>query len=109
MGNSLNWKQTLAFFLLFVPAFIFYALQNNALDITEGTPLQTPSHWIQVAYDELTHKIQDSLNTYFYLVATNRENKILRTENARLASQIQLLEEYRGENIRLRELFKFQK
>lgn len=109
MGNSLNWKQTFAFFLIFVPALTFYALQNNILNFTEGTPLQTPSHWVQLAYDELTHKIQDSLNTYFYLVATNRENKILRTENAKLASQIQLLEEYRGENQRLREVFKFQK
>lgn len=109
MGNSLNWKQTFVFFLVFVPALIFYALQNSWLNITEGTPLQTPAHWIQLAYDELTHKIQDSLNTYFYLVATNSENKILRTENAKLASQIQLLEEYRSENERLRELFKFQK
>lgn len=109
MGNSWNWKQTLAFFLLFVPAILFYALQKGALTSATGTPLQKPAHWIQGAYDQFTHKMQDSLNTYFYLVDINLENKSLKTENAKLASQIQLLEEYRSENIRLRELFKFQK
>ncbi len=108
MGNSWNWKQTVAFFLIFVPAMIFYALQKNTLDVAKGTPLQAPAHWVQLAYDEFTHLIQDSLNTYFYLVATNRENKVLKIENAQLASNVQLLEEYRSENIRLRDLFKFQ-
>lgn len=70
--------------------------------------MQTPAHWVQLAYDEFTHLIQDSLNTYFYLVDTNTENKDLKIINAKLSSQIQLLEEYRSENIRLRELFKFQ-
>jgi rod shape-determining protein MreC len=108
MGNSLTLKQTVAFLLLFVPALIFYALQNNVLNVVKGTPLQTPAHWVQLAYDEFTHLVQESLNTYFYLVATNRENKVLKIENAKLASKVQLLEEYRSENIRLRDLFKFQ-
>lgn len=108
MGNSWSWKQTLAFFLLFVPSIIFYALQNNALDVTHGTLLQTPAHWLQQSYDQFTHKIQESLNTYFYLVNINIANRTLKVENAKLASQIQLLEEYRSENIRLRDLFKFQ-
>lgn len=108
MGNSWNWKQTFAFFLLFVPALIFYALQKNGLDVAEGTPFQTPAHWLQLGYDQFTHKIQDSLNTYFYLVDINRKNKELGVENSKLSSQMQLLEEYRSENVRLRELFKFQ-
>lgn len=108
MGNSWNWKQTLAFFLLFVPAIIFYALQKNSLSFNEGTPLQGPAQWVQRTYDSFTHKIQDTLNTYFYLVDINTKNKGLMTENAKLASKVQLLEEYRSENIRLRELFKFQ-
>lgn len=108
MGNSRNWKQTAAFFLLFVPALFFYALQNDVLIGTQGTPLQTPAHWLQSSYDGFTNKMQDSLNTYFYLVGINRENKQLRTENAKLASKVQQLEEYRSENLRFRELFKFQ-
>lgn len=108
MGNSWNWKQTFALFLLFVPALFFYALQKNAVVLTQGTALQTPAHWLQQSYDQLTHKLQESLNTYFYLVGINGENKKLKTENAVLASQMQLLEEYRSENIRLRDLFKFQ-
>lgn len=108
MGNSWNWKQAFALFLLFVPALFFYALQKNAVVLTQGTALQTPAHWLQQSYDQLTHKLQESLNTYFYLVGINGENKKLKTENAVLASQMQLLEEYRSENIRLRDLFKFQ-
>ncbi len=109
MGNSWNWKQTVSFFLIFVPALIFYALQKGAFSTAQGTPLQKPAHWVQSTYDQFTHKIQDSLNTYFYLVDTNIDNRALTIENAKMASQIQLLEEYRTENIRLRELFKFQK
>ncbi len=108
MGNSLNWKQTFAFFLLFVPAFFFYALQKNALDVTQDTLLQAPAHWLQQGYDQFTHKIQKSLDTYFYLIDINIENKDLKIQNAKLASKVQLLEEYRSENIRLRDLFKFQ-
>lgn len=108
MGNSWNWKQTFAYFLLFVPALFFYALQKGVLNQASGTPLQAPAHWLQTTYDQVTHKIQDSLNTYFYLIDINRDNKILKTENAHLASQMQLLEEYRTENKRLRELFKFE-
>ncbi len=105
----MNWKQTLSFFLIFVPALVFYALQNKGFEKAEGTPLQKPAHWIQVTYDQFTHKIQNSLNTYFYLIDTNIKNQSLKVENAKMASLVQLLEEYRTENIRLRELFKFQK
>jgi rod shape-determining protein MreC len=108
MGNSWNWKQTFAFFLLFVPALIFYALQKSAGDVAVGTVFQKPAHIIQQNYDRFTNIIQETLNTYFYLVNINTENKSLKTENAQLASQIQLLEEYRSENIRLRKFFKFQ-
>jgi rod shape-determining protein MreC len=109
MGKTLNWKQTLAFLLIFAPALVFYALQKGAFTAADGTPLQKPAHWVQSFYDQFTHKIQNSLNTYFYLIDTNIENRKLRIENAKMASQVQLLEEYRTENIRLRELFKFQK
>ena len=108
MGNSWNWKQTLAFFLLFVPALAFYALQKRWLDSSQGTPLQKPAHWIQMSYDEFTHIIQESVDTYLDLVSVNTLNSQLKVENAKLSSQVQLLEEYRSENIRLRELFKFQ-
>lgn len=108
MGNSWNWKQTVAFFLLFVPAIIFYALQKRSLEQANGTIVQKPAHMIQQAYDKVTHKIQASINTYFDLVNTNLENEKLQTQNTKLSSKVQLLEEYRSENIRLRELFKFQ-
>ncbi len=108
MGHSWNWKQTFGFFLLFVPALLFYALQKNIATPTQGTVFQKPAHWLQLSYDQITHKIQESLNTYFYLVNINIDNRELKAENASLASQMQLLEEYRLENMRLRELFKFQ-
>lgn len=108
MGHSWNWKQTLSFLLLFVPALLFYALQKGWGNEMSGTLLQAPAHWVQLGYDQVTHKIQDSLNTYFYLVNINIENKKLKAENATMSSQMQLLEEYRIENVRLRELFKFQ-
>lgn len=108
MGNSWNWKQSFAFFLLFVPAIIVYALHNRGPEFVHGTFLQTPAHWIQQAYDEVTYKINETMNTYFYLVNINRHNKQLIIQNGQLASKIQLLEEYRNENIRLRALFKFQ-
>ncbi len=108
MGNSWNWKQTIAFFIFFVPPLLFYALQKRAGQGLQDTVLQAPAHWLQQFYDGFTHKIQESLNSYVYLVGINIENQQLRVENSRLASQMQLLEEYRSENIRLRELFKFQ-
>ncbi len=108
MGHSWNWKQTFGIFLLFVPALVFYALQKNISTPTQGTLFEKPAHWLQLSYDQLTHKIQESLNTYFYLVNINIENRELKAQNASLASQMQLLEEYRLENVRLRELFKFQ-
>jgi rod shape-determining protein MreC len=108
MGNSWNWRQTLTFLLLFVPALIFYALQKGALFGLTGTPLQQPAHFVQRTYDRFTQQLHENLNTYLYLVNTNRDNKQLKISNSKLASQVQLLEEYRTENIRLRELFKFQ-
>jgi rod shape-determining protein MreC len=108
MGNSWNWKQTLAFFLFFIPPLFFYALQKNATESFSGSSLQAPAHWLQQFYDGFTHKVQESLNTYVYLVGINLSNQQLKVENARLSSQMQLLEEYRVENVRLRELFKFQ-
>lgn len=107
MGRSWNWKQAIAFFLLFVPSLLFYALQNQTFDLPAESPLKTPAHWIQRVYDGFTYEIQETLNTYFYLVGVNTENQKLKTENAKLASRIQLLEEYRSENIRLRKLFQF--
>jgi rod shape-determining protein MreC len=107
MGHSWNWKQVIAFFLIFAPALLLYALQNRALNWPGESPLKKPAHWLQRGYDGLTYEIQDTLNTYFYLVGVNTENQRLLTENAQLASRIQLLEEYRSENIRLRELFQF--
>ncbi|MEM7646621.1 MAG: rod shape-determining protein MreC, partial [Pseudomonadota bacterium] len=98
---------TLAFFLLFVPSLFFYALQNKSSEYATGTVFQTPAHWLQKTYDLVTHQIQDSLNTYLYLVGVNDLNKTLKIENAKMASKVLLLEEYRSENIRLRELYKF--
>ena len=108
MGFAWNWKQILTSLLLFAPAIFFYALQKEVFYRAQGTLLQAPAHGLQRFYDRLTHEIQDSLNTYFALVDINRSNKILRTENAKLASQVQRFEEYRSENIRLRELLNFQ-
>lgn len=107
MGNSLSWKQALAFFMIFVPALIFYALQKNSFRVEGSTILGPPSHWLQETYDVFTQQLQETLNVYISLVGTNKENKKLKVENAQLASKLQLLEEYRSENIRLRDLFKF--
>lgn len=107
MGNSWNWKQALSFFMIFIPALVFYALQKNSLRINGSTILRPPAHWIQESYDVFTQQLQETLNIYITLVDTNLENKKLKVENSQLASKLQLLEEYRSENIRLRDLFKF--
>ncbi len=109
MGNRWTWKQIFAFFLIFFPSFIFYALQKKVSVHMTNTPLQTPAHWLQSFYDSFTYKIQSSLKDYLYLAKTNRENRTLKLEIAEMKSELQLLEEYRLENIQLRELFEFQK
>ena len=109
MGNRWTWKQTFAFFLIFFPSFVFYALQKKVFIHTTNTPLQTPAHWLQSFYDSFTYKIQSSFRDYLDLVKTNRENRVLKLEIAKMKSKLQLLEEYRLENIQLRELFEFQK
>ena len=108
MKNQWNWKQILSFFLLFLPALVFYALQKNLLNQATGTFLQNSARKLQRSYDGFTHRIQDSLNTYFQLVGTNKENKDLKTENAKLASKLQRLGECQVENTRLHKLFQFQ-
>lgn len=109
MVFSLNWKQALAFFISFVPALVFYALQKGSLANLPPSPITPPAHALQRVYDAFTHQLQDTINIYFDLVNTNKEIRVLRAENSQLSSNLQLLEEYRSENIRLRELLTFQK
>ncbi|MCJ8276631.1 MAG: hypothetical protein MJK18_07300, partial [Bdellovibrionales bacterium] len=75
MGNSWNWKQSLAFFMIFLPATFFYALQKNSFKVDGSTLLRPPAHWLQETYDVFTQQLQETLNIYISLVGTNRENE----------------------------------
>ncbi len=108
MGNRWTWKQILAFFLIFFPPIIFYALQKKALMHSTASSLRTPSHWLQEIYDKATHDLRTGLKDYLYLVGINEENRDLKLKIIRMTSELQRLEEYRMENIHLRKLFGFQ-
>ena len=108
MGNRWTWKQIFAFFLIFFPPFVFYALQKKAFVRSTETFLGTPAHRLQKFYDNLTHKIRSSFKDYLYLVETNEENRDLKLKITKMTSELHLLEEDRMENIRLHKLFRFQ-
>lgn len=107
MGKSWSFRQSFAFFLIFIPALLFYAMQKKSLENPPWAVLQPPAHWVQESYDVFTNQLQATLVTYLDLINIKQKNSDLLRENGELNTQLQLLEEYRTENSRLRALLSF--
>ena len=109
MGKFWNLKQTVALLLLFFPATLFYALQNRDFEQVPVGFLRPPAHFIQEGYDQVTYVISSTVSTYLNLIDIKKENTQLKAQIAHLATQTQLVEEYRSENSRLKTLLNFKK
>ena len=107
MSKFWTLRQSLAIFLLFLPALVFYALQKKSLEQTSLGIFQAPAHWIQEAHDLFTGQLGLTVRTYLDLLDIKAENLVLKSENDQLLTQLQLLEEYRTENTRLSALLNF--